>query len=173
MWQSEGCVDRCDFLRRAGASRLRDRPNPELMIIRTKRLDLVPVESIDAHAALNGERRPDWAKDYPTKGDLVIARLISETLVMRAVRSVQDRLARTGSGDWWMRIPWTAGCNGLGRDRLWVGAIATRQGHRHRGCERTNRRGVEGSGRKTGLSVHGQRQRAVPGCAAPSWIPAG
>lgn len=35
-----------------------------------------PVELSDAHDALNGARHPDWASDYPTEGDLVIAGLI-------------------------------------------------------------------------------------------------
>ena len=48
------------------------------MKIRTARLELAPVEAADALAALNGERRPDWSSDYPTEGDLVIARLIAE-----------------------------------------------------------------------------------------------
>lgn len=68
------------------------------MIIRTRRLDLVPVEPLDAHAALNGERRPDWAKDYPTEGDMVIARLISETLVMRADVYVPYKITLRASG---------------------------------------------------------------------------
>jgi [ribosomal protein S5]-alanine N-acetyltransferase len=53
------------------------------VIIRTARLDLVPVEPSDAHAALTGERRPDWATDYPTEGDIVIAGLVAQNSVAR------------------------------------------------------------------------------------------
>ena len=52
-------------------------------MIRTARLDLVPVEPSDAHAALSGERRFDWARDYPTEGDIVIAGLVAQTSVAR------------------------------------------------------------------------------------------
>jgi len=48
------------------------------VIIRTGRLDLVPVELSDARAVLSGVRRPDWAIDYPTEGDVVIAGLIAQ-----------------------------------------------------------------------------------------------
>jgi [ribosomal protein S5]-alanine N-acetyltransferase len=53
------------------------------MMIRTARLDLVPVEPSDAHAALSGERRFDWASDYPTEGDIVIAGLVAQTSIAR------------------------------------------------------------------------------------------
>jgi [ribosomal protein S5]-alanine N-acetyltransferase len=53
------------------------------VIIRTARLDLVPVEPSDAHAALSGERRLDWASDYPTEGDIVIAGLVAQSSVAR------------------------------------------------------------------------------------------
>jgi [ribosomal protein S5]-alanine N-acetyltransferase len=48
------------------------------MTISTERLDLEPVELSDAHGALNNERRSEWVSDYPTEGDLVIARLIAD-----------------------------------------------------------------------------------------------
>jgi [ribosomal protein S5]-alanine N-acetyltransferase len=53
------------------------------VIIRTGRLDLVPVELSDAHAVLSGVRRPDWATDYPTEGDSVIAGLIAQNSTAR------------------------------------------------------------------------------------------
>lgn len=49
------------------------------MIIRTSRLDLAPVEPSDAHAVLGRERQPDWASDYPTEGDIVIAGLVAQS----------------------------------------------------------------------------------------------
>lgn len=52
------------------------------MVIRTARLNLVPVELSDAHAELSGERRPDWVSDYPTEGDLVIASLIASNVIV-------------------------------------------------------------------------------------------
>jgi ribosomal-protein-alanine N-acetyltransferase len=68
------------------------------MIIRTERLDLVPVEPPDAHAVLSGERRPEWAGDYPTEGDLVIASLISETSVVRTDAYVPYKIILRASG---------------------------------------------------------------------------
>lgn len=53
-----------------------------LMIIRTERLTLAPVEPSDAHVLLSGERQSDWTADYPTEGDLVIARLIADNPVV-------------------------------------------------------------------------------------------
>jgi [ribosomal protein S5]-alanine N-acetyltransferase len=44
----------------------------------------VPVEPSDAHAALSGARRLDWASDYPTEGDIVIAGLVAQDSVARA-----------------------------------------------------------------------------------------
>jgi [ribosomal protein S5]-alanine N-acetyltransferase len=69
-----------------------------LMTIRTTRLDLVPVEPSDAHAALSGERRPDWASDYPTEGDLVIARLIAQNPVLSADAYVPYKITLRASG---------------------------------------------------------------------------
>jgi len=54
------------------------------LIIRTARLNLVPVEPSDAHAALSGDRRADWVSDYPTEGDLVIASLIANNVSVGA-----------------------------------------------------------------------------------------
>jgi ribosomal-protein-alanine N-acetyltransferase len=68
------------------------------MIIRTARLDLVPVELSDAHAALSGDRRPEWASDYPTEGDLVIARLIAGAAVVRADAYVPYKIILRASG---------------------------------------------------------------------------
>jgi ribosomal-protein-alanine N-acetyltransferase len=53
------------------------------VIIRTGRLDLVPVELSDAQAVLNGVRQPDWALDYPSEGDIVIAGLIARNSTVR------------------------------------------------------------------------------------------
>jgi len=53
------------------------------VIIRTVRLDLAPVEPSDAHAALSGERLQDWASDYPTEGDIVIAGLVAQNSIER------------------------------------------------------------------------------------------
>lgn len=76
--------------------------DPELSVlrrmIRTTRLNLVPVETSDAHAALSGERRPDWASDYPTEGDVVIARLIAENSVLSADAYVPYKIALRESG---------------------------------------------------------------------------
>jgi [ribosomal protein S5]-alanine N-acetyltransferase len=49
------------------------------VVIRTERLDLEPVELSEAHRALKGERHAEWAADYPTEGDLVIARLMADS----------------------------------------------------------------------------------------------
>jgi ribosomal-protein-alanine N-acetyltransferase len=68
------------------------------MIIRTARLDLVPVELSDAHAALSGDRRPEWASDYPTEGDLVIAGLIAGATVVRADAYVPYKIILRASG---------------------------------------------------------------------------
>jgi [ribosomal protein S5]-alanine N-acetyltransferase len=54
------------------------------MIIRTARLDLAPVEPSDANAVLTGERQPEWASDYPTEGDIVIAGLVAKNSTARA-----------------------------------------------------------------------------------------
>ena len=43
----------------------------------------MPVELSDAHAVLSGVRRPDWAIDYPTEGDIVIAGLIARNSTAR------------------------------------------------------------------------------------------
>jgi ribosomal-protein-alanine N-acetyltransferase len=54
------------------------------MIIRTARLDLAPVEPSDAHAVLSGERQQEWASDYPTEGDIVIAGVVAQVSAARA-----------------------------------------------------------------------------------------
>jgi RimJ/RimL family protein N-acetyltransferase len=54
------------------------------LIIRTTRLNLVPVEASDAYAALSGKRLPGWVSDYPTEGDLVIAGLIANHSILGA-----------------------------------------------------------------------------------------
>jgi ribosomal-protein-alanine N-acetyltransferase len=69
-----------------------------LVIIRTARLELVPVEPSDAHAALGGERLADWASDYPTDGDLVIASLVAEASAVRADAYVPYKITLRASG---------------------------------------------------------------------------
>lgn len=68
------------------------------MIIRTTRLALVPVEPSDAHAALSGERRPDWVSDYPTEGDLVIASLIANKVLVGTDAYVPYKIILRASG---------------------------------------------------------------------------
>ena len=43
------------------------------------RLALRLITAGEASAVLNGQRRPDWAADFPTDGDQVIARLLART----------------------------------------------------------------------------------------------
>jgi ribosomal-protein-alanine N-acetyltransferase len=68
------------------------------LIIRTTRLNLVPVELSDASAALSGERRPDWVSDYPTEGDLVIAGLIADNSILGAGAFVAYKITLRASG---------------------------------------------------------------------------
>jgi ribosomal-protein-alanine N-acetyltransferase len=68
------------------------------MIIRTARLDLVPVDPSDARAVLSGERRSDWASDYPTEGDLVIAGLIAKTSAGSSDAYVPYKITLRASG---------------------------------------------------------------------------
>jgi ribosomal-protein-alanine N-acetyltransferase len=68
------------------------------VIIRTARLDLVPVEPSDAHAALSGERRPEWAGDYPTEGDIVIAGLVAQNSIARTDAYVPYKITLRASG---------------------------------------------------------------------------
>jgi RimJ/RimL family protein N-acetyltransferase len=44
--------------------------------IRTKRLSLESVTVADASLVLSGRRDSNWAVDYPTEGDILIARLV-------------------------------------------------------------------------------------------------
>ncbi len=68
------------------------------MTIRTSRLDLVPVEPSDAQAVLRDERGADWAIDYPTEGDVVIAGLVAQSSVARADAYVPYKIALRASG---------------------------------------------------------------------------
>ncbi|HVC75236.1 MAG TPA: GNAT family N-acetyltransferase [Candidatus Micrarchaeaceae archaeon] len=68
------------------------------MIIRTARLDLVPVEPSDARAALSGGRRQDWASDYPTEGDIVIAGLVVQNSVARTDAYVPYKITLRAAG---------------------------------------------------------------------------
>lgn len=54
------------------------------MMIQTARLDLAPVDLTDAEAAMQGDRLAAWAVDYPTEGDLVIARLVADGVTLGA-----------------------------------------------------------------------------------------
>ena len=47
--------------------------------ITTARLALRPVTADEATAVLAGQRRPDWAEDFPADGDRVIAGLLART----------------------------------------------------------------------------------------------
>ncbi len=62
------------------------------------RLDLVPVAESDAHTALSGQRLADWASDYPTEGDLVIAGLVAGTSVVRDDAYVPYKITLRTSG---------------------------------------------------------------------------
>jgi ribosomal-protein-alanine N-acetyltransferase len=68
------------------------------LIVRTARLDLVPVELSDASAALSGERRSDWVSDYPTEGDLVIAGLIADNAILGTSAFVAYKITLRASG---------------------------------------------------------------------------
>jgi len=68
------------------------------LIIRTARLNLVPVEPSDAQAALSGDRRADWVSDYPTAGDLVIASLIANNVTVGADAYVPYKIILRASG---------------------------------------------------------------------------
>jgi ribosomal-protein-alanine N-acetyltransferase len=68
------------------------------VIIRTGRLDLVPVEPPDALAVLSGVRRPDWATDYPTEGDIVIAGLIDKNSTARTDAYVHYKITLRAVG---------------------------------------------------------------------------
>lgn len=68
------------------------------MIIQTARLDLIPVEPPDADAVLSGERSSDWASDYPSEGDVVIARLIAESSARRTDAYVPYKIILRASG---------------------------------------------------------------------------
>ena len=68
------------------------------LIIRTARLNLVPVEPSDAQAALSGDRRADWVSDYPTEGDLVIASLIANNMTVGADAYVPYKIILRASG---------------------------------------------------------------------------
>jgi [ribosomal protein S5]-alanine N-acetyltransferase len=68
------------------------------LIIRTTRLNLVPVEPPDAYAALSGERQPDWVSDYPTEGDLVIAGLIANHSISGADAFAPYKITLRSSG---------------------------------------------------------------------------
>jgi [ribosomal protein S5]-alanine N-acetyltransferase len=85
------------------------------MRLSTRRLDLETVEVSEAHAAPSGERDPDWADDYPTEGDLVIARLVADNpivsvgaylrfkIIVRDSRQVVGRCGYLGLPD----APWS------------------------------------------------------------------
>jgi [ribosomal protein S5]-alanine N-acetyltransferase len=45
----------------------------------TARLALRPITAEDVSAVLNGQRRPDWAADFPAEGDQVVAGLLART----------------------------------------------------------------------------------------------
>jgi [ribosomal protein S5]-alanine N-acetyltransferase len=45
----------------------------------TARLALRPIAAEDVSAVLSGERRPDWAGDFPAEGDQVIAQMLART----------------------------------------------------------------------------------------------
>jgi [ribosomal protein S5]-alanine N-acetyltransferase len=48
--------------------------------------------------ALSGQRLADWASDYPTEGDLMIAGLIAKTSAMRADAYVPYKITLRASG---------------------------------------------------------------------------
>ena len=45
----------------------------------TARLALRPITGEEVSAVLSGQRRSDWAVDFPAEGDRVIARLLART----------------------------------------------------------------------------------------------
>jgi [ribosomal protein S5]-alanine N-acetyltransferase len=45
----------------------------------TARLALRPITAEDVSAVLDGQRRPDWAADFPAEGDQVVAGLLART----------------------------------------------------------------------------------------------
>jgi len=45
----------------------------------TARLALRPITAEDVQAVLSGQRRSDWAGDFPAEGDRVIARVLTRT----------------------------------------------------------------------------------------------
>jgi RimJ/RimL family protein N-acetyltransferase len=68
------------------------------MIIQTAQLDLIPVEPSDADTILSGKRSSDWAIDYPTEGDVVIARLVAERSARRTDAYVPHKIILRVSG---------------------------------------------------------------------------
>ena len=53
------------------------RPREPVSVIVTPRLALRSITAEEISAVLNGQRRPDWAADFPAGGDQVIAGLLA------------------------------------------------------------------------------------------------